>query len=272
MSESSTQPSKDLPADFRGLVYRPTCEQEVVALFFLMLPHLGRRIAVDVVREGFPDAEIRELDTAGQWVAKTVEFEMNGANYFRDHEAKKGEKCDIVVCWDTSAEVVPGEPPEMLILSELPEVGRFILYPDRGRARRRVPKIADYVQACAEKGLAYEVQLVEFLQGLAKRFPRHTRLEAGSGDKPCYKFVLRSPPANAVGAEAPGIVYVDWATETSGVANVRPHLAEGYRRKIEPVVRNRGNREWGNIHLSRPDQLTAICDAVEWLVTEAARR
>jgi hypothetical protein len=262
-----------VPEGFQGLIWAPSCEQEVVALFPLMLPYLGKPWAIEWVREGFPDCGVRERGNQGQVLIKTIEFKRDGADYFTTH-AKKGSSCDVVVCWDTSAELGPGQPPEMIVLSTHPEVGKFVLCPEQSRTGQRVPKIADYLRACRQRNLQFEIELVEFLRQVARRFGRHTYLKAdwGKNEEPCYTFVVRCPTANAIGAEAPGTIYVDWATNTSGVANVRPNLVEGYRKKVKSVLRNPDNREWGNIHLDRPEQLETVCHAVEWLVSETVKQ
>jgi len=262
-----------VPKGFRGLIWAPSCEQEVVALFPLMLPYLGKPWAIEWIHEGFPDCGVREGGNEGQVLIKTIEFKRDGADYFTTH-AKKGSSCDVVVCRDTSAELGSGQALEMIALSTHPEDGKIVLHPEQSRSGQQVPKIADYLRACRQRGLQLEIELVEFLRRVVRRFGRHTYLKAdwGRNSEPCYTLVMRCPTANAIGAEAPGIVYVDWATDTSGVANVRPNLVEGYREKVKLVLRNRDNREWGNIHHERPEQLETVCRAVEWLVSETAKR
>ncbi len=83
--------------DFRGLLYNPILESEVVMLFSLLIPHLRDNY---VIEEGdhktFPDClAFRNGEDVG------IEFEVYSSNFY-DHKHDKDEKltkCNIIICW-----------------------------------------------------------------------------------------------------------------------------------------------------------------------------
>jgi len=83
--------------DFRGLLYNPTLESEVVMLFSLLIPHLPDSYAIEEGDRGtFPDClALRNGQKVG------IEFELYANNFF-DHKHDKNDnltKCNIIVCW-----------------------------------------------------------------------------------------------------------------------------------------------------------------------------
>lgn len=84
-----------IPKGFRGLLWEPSSEQEVVMLFGQLLDHLPRQIAIDFVQTAFPDCKAVDLATGEPiW----IEFELYSSHYRRDHLGRP-EKCDWIVCW-----------------------------------------------------------------------------------------------------------------------------------------------------------------------------
>jgi hypothetical protein len=114
--------------------------------------------------------------------------------------------------------------------------------------------------------------LLDYLEALAKRFPGVVWLETGSGRQPCYKLKIagQSGTANPLGTERPGIIYADWLTKISGLAKAWPDLAGEYRRRIEPVLKRKTAKEWGQIHMTRQEHLEVVRSALEWLVQRVA--
>ncbi|MEM2099963.1 MAG: hypothetical protein QXO75_01820 [Nitrososphaerota archaeon] len=85
-------------SDFRGLLYNPTLESEVVMLFCLLLPHLPDSFVID---QGdlkmFPDCfALRNGRKVG------IEFELYASNFERHkhHQNKNLTRCNIIVCWN----------------------------------------------------------------------------------------------------------------------------------------------------------------------------
>lgn len=74
--------------DFRGLIYNPTLESEVVMLFSLLIPHLLDSFAIEEGDRGaFPDClALRNGQKVG------IEFELYANNFF-DH--KHDTRCPL---------------------------------------------------------------------------------------------------------------------------------------------------------------------------------
>jgi len=78
---------------FRGLVYNPALENEVVMLFTLLIPYLEDSFAVEEYSGTFPDCfALRNGQRVG------IEFELFASNF--DHENNDNlTKCALLVCW-----------------------------------------------------------------------------------------------------------------------------------------------------------------------------
>lgn len=82
--------------NFRGLLWEPSDEQEVVLLFGQLLDHLPRPLAIEYVQTGFPDCKAIDMETGEPiW----IEFKLYSSFYPRVYK-KRLEKCDWIVCWN----------------------------------------------------------------------------------------------------------------------------------------------------------------------------
>lgn len=83
---------------FRGMLYYPTLESEVIMLFCLLIPHLEDAFVISEGDSGdFPDCfALRNGKTVG------IEFELYASNFERHkhHQHENLDKCDIIVCWE----------------------------------------------------------------------------------------------------------------------------------------------------------------------------
>jgi hypothetical protein len=127
---------------FRGLLYNPTLEHEVVILFSLLIPYLRESYVIDEYPDTFPDCfALRDGQRVG------IEFEVL-ASYFYDHKHDKDvnlTKCNIIVCWkndirnttkrnDTELLNVKGHEIEIIALDRMLEKNKslkFILNGER---------------------------------------------------------------------------------------------------------------------------------------------
>lgn len=81
--------------EFRGLLWEPSDEQEVVMLFGQLLDHLPRPLAIEYLQTGFPDCKAVDTETGdGVW----IEFKLYSSFYDRVYKNRL-EKCDWIVCW-----------------------------------------------------------------------------------------------------------------------------------------------------------------------------
>src|SRR3990170_7734046 len=80
--------------NFRGLLYNPTLDNEVVMLFGLLIPHLPDSFAIEKGDSGtFPDCFAMRN---GQRIG--IEFELF-ASYFNHQNNDNLTKCSLLVCW-----------------------------------------------------------------------------------------------------------------------------------------------------------------------------
>ena len=114
---------------FRGLLWEPSNEQEVVLLFGRLLHLLPRPLAIEFVQTGFPDCKARDLATHEVlW----IEFELHSSHYRRDHHKANSprlEKCDWIVCWRHDEKNVLGLPPVTALkdlIDAQPNPGEYI--------------------------------------------------------------------------------------------------------------------------------------------------
>ncbi len=105
----------EVPSDFEGFVYEPSREQEVIAIFFRILPKLNLSLAVDEVRGSFPDC-IGWKRTEDGFEEFDIEFELFSSNFL--NHGHNEEKCDLIVCWEDDW---PGSPVEVLELKKILE-------------------------------------------------------------------------------------------------------------------------------------------------------
>lgn len=98
--------SKEVPEHFQGFLYPPSNEQEVVGLFFNLLPELDLSISIEKVRTAFPDCLAWRQTESGPQELK-IEFELFSQN-FKEHGHQE-DKCDIIVCWEDNWQSCPLE-------------------------------------------------------------------------------------------------------------------------------------------------------------------
>jgi len=80
--------------DFRGLLFEPTYEHEVVILFTLLIPHLRDSFAIDQYRDTFPDCSAkRNRQKIG------IEFELLASEFYGHQDDENLADCNLLVCW-----------------------------------------------------------------------------------------------------------------------------------------------------------------------------
>ncbi|MCL6579454.1 MAG: hypothetical protein K6T73_08740 [Candidatus Bathyarchaeota archaeon] len=86
--------------NFRGLLFWPTYEHEVVILFSLLVPYLEDSFAIDQYTDSFPDCFAKRN---GQKIG--IEFEVLVSDFY-DHRHNQDNdnlrKCDLLVCWKSN--------------------------------------------------------------------------------------------------------------------------------------------------------------------------
>jgi len=81
--------------EFRGLLYNPMLENEVVMLFSMLIPHLKDSFAIEEGDRGtFPDCfSLRNGQKVG------IEFEFFASNFNHENDDNL-TKCSLLICWE----------------------------------------------------------------------------------------------------------------------------------------------------------------------------
>jgi len=280
MTESNDEKLK-VPEGFCGLVYAPSYEQEVVALFFLLLQHMERRFVVEEVRQDFPDCSLWEFTAAGTRTCKRVEFEIQSGDFAaHGHDPAN---CDLIVCWEHNWRQCPIEVVELRSeWQRLSDPHRFLLYPDQQRRPPQAWAIEDYTRACvedaklprADDGIPFEVHLVRHLADMAARFSSFAQFRGGERNKrPGYTFRV-CDSWTAMGADAPGKVYADFDAG-SGAPEYLSKEMKGYRQSLygkgvfkrPPPQGDLERTHLRHLHVDSQSHLDDLCEAVRELLT-----
>lgn len=192
----------EIPSGFREFIYEPSVEQQVVGLFFRILPELDLPICIEEVRGKFPDC-LAWRETEDGYEEYRIEFEYFSSGA-REHENLAGE-CVLVVCWEDDWPDSPVEVMELeKELEDLPE--EFILihrskHPKMGWSeedffdfvRKENPEIFD-----AQKKIynaLKDSEKVNIIPGRGRKFP--------------YRFYIPSTDNKAMmGIDGSGSAYI----------------------------------------------------------------
>ena len=87
--------AEPIPPGFRGFLYEPTNEQEVVGLFLTLMPLLRSTWSIKRLQGDFPDGTFCE--TAHNTDIR-AEFEYLASHFFDHRHDPNG--CDLIICWE----------------------------------------------------------------------------------------------------------------------------------------------------------------------------
>ena len=138
-------------------------EQEVVALFGLLLPRLPIRLLINEVREAFPDCEAWLVDQDGRRKPLRIEFELRASNFVaHDHDP---DGCDLIVCWedDMGDFKVPRLALSSVVASLDPPV---IEFPERVKYPPRVWTEEEFLQEAPPEFKQKHAELLQWAKGL----------------------------------------------------------------------------------------------------------
>jgi len=123
--------------NFRGLLYAPSYENEVVLIFGMLLPYLDDNLMIEEFSGAFPDCIAKRN---GKEIG--IEFEVNSSDFFTHrHDVSPGiSKCDMIVCWKNNRSEkkvkIEDQEIEVLELSEIvkrKELPEFIQNPNKSK-------------------------------------------------------------------------------------------------------------------------------------------
>lgn len=261
---NSVEERATIPRSFRGFAYAPRTEQEVVALFGLLLPHLELPICVEEIGTEFPD--LIAFRTDGE-EAKTirVEFELQSSNFVQHGHDETG--CDLIICWEHDWISCPFEVISLRAVVERVGAERaMILWPEKTKyppttwpKERFLEHVANLGDPALESS---QIQLYEFVE----RLPR-VRIHPGTGPKmPTYriKVDLDEKDTELLGIQGDGWIWIGWS-------NFREHLRTRVFDRLQRVT-EKGldpSKKWEFIgkltgHITEPDGRLCLQEFIKW--------
>lgn len=246
--------------DFRGLIWAPSYEQEVVLLFGLLLPYIDIAIKIDECRIPFPDCiAFRSNDNS----KIRIEFELLSSNFEKHgHDPKK---CDMIVCWLHNWPSCP-QSIEILELSKIIRDKKleFILKPNQTKYSKTIWDEKSFFNVLNRKPFAkYVREFYEFCKVQEKLSIRFGKGEKLASFQLFYMFENRAK-AVLLGVYANnGKVWPGFMDE-----NMPSHIQRGYRERLGRIERIRNdamNKKWFEFIVQNKEELAVLNDTVRWL-------
>ncbi|MFO8016524.1 MAG: hypothetical protein R6U32_05455, partial [Candidatus Woesearchaeota archaeon] len=194
-----------IPGDFRGFIYEPYNEQEVVSLFFRALPYLDIELCFEEVRTDFPDCVAFEKTSEG-WKRLNIEFELLSQNFLiHKHDV---DKCDMVICWKHNWQDCPLR--VMELSKELENLDKKFILHDRPKYTPSIwnrEKFLDHVKKEFPDLLEYHESVLKILD------KENIYVTEGEGARyPTYNFKIPSGGNKAVAIiQADGKIWIDFS-------------------------------------------------------------
>lgn len=243
---------------FSGFVWEPSSEQEVVALFFWMMPHLDRRFAVWRVGTTYPDCECYEFSD-GSWRLCRIEFEFKSSNFNHDPSG-----CDLIVCWVDDVPEKKRVP--VLALSEFRDKIEHLILRHEPLGVRRQWDRASLEETVAPDKFPFWLTLYRFLVTCEHTHTGTCYIRYGFGKSPCYMFrvAYRAGEFTPVSAPAAGIVEITFQ-------EIPKHLSTGFTERLREAPsfsQDRVSETWKRFPLANLEDLIALERAIVWLLGE----
>ncbi len=197
-----------IPDDFRGFIYEPSNEQEVVSLFFRIEPYLELNLCFDEIRTNFPDCIARRKTSEG-WEKVNIEFEHLSHNFvIHGHDE---EKCDMIICWQDNWSNCPLEVIELI--KEIEKLDREIILKDRPKFTKTVWNREKFLERVKE----HYPDLLEYQKKAFKVLDdRNVYISEGEGPKiASYNFKIPSEGKDeTAGIYADGRIWMQFSNLT----------------------------------------------------------
>jgi len=206
--------------------FAPRSEQEVVALFGLLLPRLPLRLLINEVREAFPDCEAWVLEESGQRKLLRIEFELQASNFVAHKHDPDG--CDLIVCWED--DMGDFKVPRLELKSLVSTLDtRIIESPDRVKYPPQVWTKESFLKEAPVEHQQTHVEFLQWAEGLAPQ----CRVAFGEGNQfPSWSFAVSLKTGKKItllGVYADGTVWL----QPQGLPE---RLAELYRSHLMKAV------------------------------------
>lgn len=194
-----------VPDNFKGFIYEPYNEQEVISLFFTVLPYLKLNFCFEEIRTDFPDCLMWER-TSNIWKKINVEFEHLSQNFLiHKHKIKE---CDLIICWKHNWINCPLRIIELS--KEIKKIDKKIILFDKPKYTQIVwnrEKFFNYTKEKLPDLIKYHRKILTILDN------ENIYIIEGKGAKfPTYNFKIPSTNNKAVAIiQADGKIWIDFS-------------------------------------------------------------
>lgn len=265
----------DVTKDFRGLLYYPTLENEVIMLFGLLLPHLKDSFVIDQGDFGvFPDClALRNEERVG------IEFELYASNFLsHGHPRDKNlTKCNIIVCWENNIPYaikrdnkefleVKGHEIEIISLDRKAKSLGLIKYGERPGAFRKSEE-SFFKQLENIKPENYD--LIKELYAQVKQSEDFAIIWGGGKRWSTMGFMVKKWKVSPISVYGNGRVEIGY----QGNKSIFPwmELPKETKKELYRIFKNPKLKPWHNIPLATRADLDNIKKALEILAEHSKR-
>jgi len=256
-----------IPNGFRGFVYAPRTEQEVVALFGLLLPYLEPPICVDEIGTGFPD--LIAFRTDGEEPREIrIEFELQSSNFIQHGHDERA--WDMIICWEHDWSSCPLSVVSLKdVVKRIQDKQTLILWPERTKYPPTVWTKERYLQYVADLGHsvleASQTELYDFVEQLPG-----VRIKPGEGEKmPTFtiRFDLEGKDTELLGIQGHGAIWIGWVNFPEDPEDLRSRVFD----KLSEVPGTSLDRDkvWQFVvklvaDIPEPDGRLLLQDFIKW--------
>lgn len=259
--------------DFRGLLYNPTLESEVIMLFTLMIPHLKDSFAIDGDSGTFPDCfALRNGQKVG------IEFELYSRNFFihKHHKDDNLTKCNIIVCWKNNMRKttkkdgiellnVKGHEIEIISLDKKAKSLGFIKYGERPDIHKGEERFFKQLEETRPKRY-------DWIRELYNQVKQNEKFEIkwGGGKRwLTMRFYVKKWDVDPISVQADGSVWIGY----QGNKSIFPwfELHQETKRELGQIFKNPKQKPWHYIPFETETDLNNIKKALKILADHSKR-
>jgi len=261
--------------DFRGLLYNPMLENEVVMLFSLLIPHLEDSFAIEEYSGTFPDCfALRNGQRVG------IEFESVASNF--DHENNDNlTKCSLLVCWKNDFRnttkrdgkeffVVKGHEIEIIPLDK--EVAKlekgkglkFVKHGERPAINRGKERFFEQLEEIRPKRYDWIKELYDQVKQ-----SEDFEVRWGGGERwLTMRFYVKKWDVDPIAISGDGTVWVNYQGNKSSFPWME--LQQETKTELSGIFKN-PKQKWYTVHLDNETDLHNIKKALEVLADHSKR-
>lgn len=263
--------------NFRGFLYTPSYENEVLILFGLLMPHLDNKFLIEECSGKFPDCFAQK---DGKYIG--IEFEVNSNDFVRHGHPQDPNlsKCKLIVCWENNWKKskriftdVNGTSHEIEVYS-LKEVlkrkGLNFIKLDKPKYENRVIWNEDsFFRELRKKVDAKGFSRISELYGLCLSHPEF-EIVFGEGPKiATFNVTVKKWQNEKIGMPQPIQMYADGKLVID-YRKLPRNLEMGLRKMTkEPKSKNGKSKDWCSFDLREQATFDMIKEVLEWLAKQS---